>query len=143
MPAPLGGRWRRLFAGIVDSIIISLISTPVTWQTWSHVLDEERGAWARINLSQTFFLAVVAFLYYWLLQAYWHGQTIGKKIFGLRVISETGERLAVGQAAIRQAVMAVLAWLCCLWIIDLGWILIDPRKQAIHDKAARTLVVDS
>lgn len=43
----------------------------------------------------------------------------------------------------RQAVEIVLSWLCCLGLVNLAWILFDRRKQALHDKAARTLVVDA
>ncbi|MEU7749099.1 hypothetical protein [Nonomuraea sp. NPDC049158] len=28
-------------------------------------------------------------------------------------------------------------------LLDLGWILFDPRKQALHDKAAKTVVVNA
>ncbi|SDH22091.1 Uncharacterized membrane protein YckC, RDD family [Sinosporangium album] len=140
---PLGGRWRRLFAGILDGIIIGILALPFTWQTWGFVWTLGGSAWSKASIGQAYIIALIAFLYYWLLHAYWNGQTIGKKVFGLRVVSETGTRAGVGQVAIRQGVMAVLSWLCCLWIIDLGWILFDPRKQAAHDKAARTLVVDS
>ncbi|MBE1563440.1 RDD family protein [Nonomuraea africana] len=28
-------------------------------------------------------------------------------------------------------------------IVDDGWILFDRRKQALHDKAAKTVVVDA
>jgi hypothetical protein len=37
-----------------------------------------------------------------------------------------------------------LAWLCRLVsLLDLGWILFDPREQAPHDKAAKTVVVNA
>lgn len=140
---PLAGRWRRLFAGILDAIIVGVISSPLTYGSWSVALDPETGALERINLGYTFLAALIGFLYYWLLHAYWNGQTLGKKLFGMRVVQETGQRITVGQAAVRQLVELVLASLCCLGIVDLGWILFDPRKQALHDKAAKTLVVDA
>ncbi|MEU7896707.1 RDD family protein [Nonomuraea sp. NPDC049152] len=140
---PLAGRWRRLFAGIVDIVIVSVISAPFSWTSWQYVWDSSKDVWERVPVQHGFVAAVVAFLYYWLLHAYWHGQTLGKKLFGMRVVADTGQPITVGQAAIRQLVAAVLDVLCCLGIIDVGWILFDARKQALHDKAANTLVVDA
>ncbi|WP_327089415.1 RDD family protein [Nonomuraea sp. NBC_01738] len=143
-PPPLAGRWRRLFAGIFDQIIIAIVSVPFSWNSWEYVWDSSKGVWDRVPVQHVFLSSVIAFFYYWLLHAYWNGQTVGKKVFGMRVVAENGSRITVGQAAIRQAVMSVLSWLCCIGeLLDLGWILFDSRKQALHDKAAKTLVVDA
>ncbi|WP_067135393.1 RDD family protein [Microtetraspora malaysiensis] len=149
-PPPLGpaapslaGRWRRLFAGIFDIIVVAIISSPVVWTSWHIVKHPQTGTVTLVDVTHTYLASIVGFLYYWLFHAYWKGQTPGKKIFGMRVVRENGERIGVGQAAVRQLTEVVLAWLCCLWILDLGWIVFDGRKQALHDKTARTLVVDA
>ncbi|MEV0380697.1 RDD family protein [Nonomuraea sp. NPDC050643] len=141
-PPGLAGRWRRLFAGVLDWLIVNIVSAPFSWTSWGYAWDDNRGAWDRYPVEHTFLAGLVAFLYFWLLHAFWNGQTLGKKMFGIRVVTEHGARIGVGQAAVRQAVATVLAWLCCVGLlVDLGWILFDPRKQALHDKAARTVVV--
>lgn len=139
-PPGLAGRWRRLFAGVLDWLIVNVITTPFTWTTWTYAWDA--GVWTRYPVEHTFFAGLVAFLYFWLLHTFWNGQTLGKKLFGIRVVAESGGSMGVGQVAVRQAVESVLVWFCCLGaLLDLGWILFDPRKQALHDKAARTVVV--
>ncbi|MEZ0073422.1 RDD family protein [Planotetraspora sp. GP83] len=140
---PLAGRWRRLFAGVTDGIIVAALSAPFTWTEWKVVSDTATGTASRVNVTHTFLAGLIGFLYFWLLQSFWNGQTLGKKAFGMRVVRETGEPAAKGQIAVRQVVEILLAWLCCLGIIDLAWILFDRRKQALHDKAAKTLVVDA
>lgn len=143
-PRPLAGRWRRLFAGVLDGIIVGIVSAPFSWTSWTYAWDSHKGVWDRYPAQHTFLAGIVAFLYFWLLHAYWNGQTVGKKVFGMRVVQVDGTRIGVGQAALRQAVETVLSWLCCVGgLLDLGWILFDPRKQALHDKAARTVVVDA
>ncbi|WP_406674101.1 RDD family protein [Nonomuraea sp. N2-4H] len=42
-----------------------------------------------------------AFLYFWLLYAFWDGQSLGKKLFGIRVAQKGDGRMGVGQAAVR------------------------------------------
>ncbi|MFG6194932.1 RDD family protein [Nonomuraea sp. JJY05] len=143
-PPGLAGRWRRLFAGVLDWLVVNAISAPFSWSSWEYVWDRSRGAWDRYPVEHTFLAGLVAFLYFWLLHAFWNGQTLGKKLFGMRVVQENGAPITVAQAAVRQIVETVLAWVCCVGsLVDLGWILFDPRKQAVHDKAARTVVVNA
>lgn len=143
-PPGLAGRWRRLFAGVLDWLIVNIVAAPFSWTSWDYVWNESKNGWERFPVEHTFVAGLVAFLYFWLLHAFWNGQTLGKKLFGIRVVSEYGGRIGVGQTAVRQAVATVLEWLCCVGLLlDLAWILFDPRKQALHDKAARTVVVNA
>ncbi|MDP9865038.1 MULTISPECIES: RDD family protein [Streptosporangium] len=139
----LGGRWRRLIAGILDIIIVGLISSPFTYETFTTVWDTDKDVFVRVPVQHTFLAALIGFLYYWLLTAFWNGQTLGKKLFGLRVVDDSGRRVGVGQAAVRELVAWLLYATCCLGWINLAFILFTRRKQAIHDIAARTLVVDA
>ncbi|MER5626557.1 RDD family protein [Streptosporangium sp. NPDC002544] len=138
----LGGRWRRLFAGILDLVIISLISSPFSYRTVSTVTGSE-GFVTITPRAETLLVAVIGFLYYWLLTAFWNGQTLGKRLFHLRVTDLGGRRTDVGQTAIRELVRWVMYITCCLGWIDLAFILFQSRKQAVHDIAARTLVIDA
>ncbi|MFI6598964.1 RDD family protein [Nonomuraea sp. NPDC050536] len=139
----LAGRWRRLFAGILDAIIVSIVSAPFG-TGWKVVWDSTRGVWDRIPVQHVLITSIIGFLYFWLLEAFWNGQTLGKKLFGMRVVQESGARAGVGQIALREFVRVLLGWICCIGeLLNYGWILFDPRKQALHDKAAKTLVVDA
>ncbi|MBB2913401.1 putative RDD family membrane protein YckC [Streptosporangium becharense] len=137
----LGGRWRRLFAGLLDLLVIGLVSSPFTYRTVTTVTDS--GLSIEVPYTQTLLVGFIGFLYYWLLTAFWNGQTLGKKIFHLRVADLGGQRVGVGQAALRQVVAWVMYVTCCLGWVDLAFILFQSRKQAVHDIAAKTLVVDS
>ncbi|GAB1821223.1 hypothetical protein HerbRD11066_43870 [Herbidospora sp. RD11066] len=127
----------------MDAIIVGILSTPFTYDTWAEVYDERTGVWHTEQVTHWFWGFLIGFLYYWLFHAYWNGQTPGKKIFHMHVVRENGARIGVGQAAVRAIVYVVLTATCCLGFIDLVWILFDRRKQALHDKAASTLVVDA
>ncbi|GHE41284.1 hypothetical protein GCM10017673_49530 [Streptosporangium violaceochromogenes] len=142
-PLRLGGRWRRLFAGILDIVIVGIVSSPFTYRTVDSVWNPERGVFVQIPVQHTLLASLVGFLYYWLLTAFWNGQTLGKRLFGLRVVDAGGRPVGVGQAAIRELVAWVLYATCCLGWVNLAFILFTRRKQAIHDMAAKTLVVDT
>ena len=80
-----------------------------------------------------------AIAYFTLLPFWWKGQTVGKKLFGLRVVHLTGAPLTVltcfGRYGGYAAGMATGAsgFLQVLW---------DSNRQAIQDKIAHTVVVD-
>lgn len=125
-------------------IIVAIVSAPFGGTSYREVWNDDLGIWQRIPVQHLFVAGVISFLYYWLLHSYWNGQTVGKKAFGMRVVDATGVPVSVGQAALRQLVEVVLGWLCFIGsLLDLGWILFDDHKQALHDKAAKTLVVDT
>ncbi|GIF77097.1 hypothetical protein Asi02nite_66150 [Asanoa siamensis] len=77
------------------------------------------------------------------------GQTLGKRIVGLRVVRVDGEeKLGFGRSLRRWNILGLpmLFWTCCVgfvWqVVDCFWLTVDrPLHQALHDKAARTVVV--
>src|SRR3954470_5843278 len=91
-PSPVGqavlaGRWRRLFAGVIDAIIVGIVTSPLSSRA---VVYHENGGLKEVHVQHIFLSGVIGFLYYFLLQAFWNGQTLGKKLFRMRVVQETG-----------------------------------------------------
>jgi len=66
------------------------------------------------------------------------GQTFGKRIADIRVVSESGTGVDGVQAAIRSILAPVDI---CVFLIGLWMIIFKRRKQRLGDLAARTLVV--
>ncbi len=78
------------------------------------------------------------------------GQTLGKRLLGIKVMRmESDERLGFGRAWRRWSRLGLptLLWYCCgigllLQFFDCLFVAIDrPLHQALHDKAAGTVVV--
>ena len=68
------------------------------------------------------------------------GQTIGKSLFGLRVVRSDGERLKLRNALIRL----IGYWLSSfLFYAGFWWSLFDKKRQTLHDHLAGTIVVYS
>ena len=66
------------------------------------------------------------------------GKTVGKALMGLRVLGQDGRRLTFSQALIRALGYYVSG---LALFIGFLWVLVDDRRQAWHDKLARTVVV--
>jgi uncharacterized RDD family membrane protein YckC len=66
------------------------------------------------------------------------GQTVGKAIMGLRVVTTDGERMGVKRSFIRT-----LCYTLSLMPLGLGflWVLGEDRRRAWHDKIAHTYVL--
>ena len=78
---------------------------------------------------------IFAFLYHLLADGLDGGQSIGKRLVGIRVVSaETGAPCTFGQSFIRNFLLAILG--------PIDWIFIfGERRQRLGDKAAGTIVI--
>ncbi|HEX5451521.1 MAG TPA: RDD family protein, partial [Candidatus Limnocylindrales bacterium] len=67
------------------------------------------------------------------------GRTPGMALLGLRIVrEEDGGRAGVGRVAVRYAGFLLGG---ALLLVGFAWALVDPRRQAWHDKLAGTIVV--
>jgi uncharacterized RDD family membrane protein YckC len=83
-------------------------------------------------------LGLLQIVYETILISQWNGQTIGKKIMGVRVVSGSNGSVDWVKAFIRSISKILSA-------IPLGlgyfWMLWDEKSQTWHDKIADTIVV--
>jgi uncharacterized RDD family membrane protein YckC len=152
-PAPvLGDMWSRVAASVIDSIVGSVGSLAVAagigltvrvyvyLSAGPYITNTEQDRANAIGLAVgllAFFLAYGA--YHVLGNA--SGGTPAKKWLSLRVVdAKSGGPISLGRSFLRWIVWYVgslplyLGWLWAIW---------DKQSQAWHDKAARTLVVQT
>lgn len=117
--------WQRLLALIVDSLLIFSVEGVIAL-----AIDPDVGY--GIGLLGGLF-------YYSYLEGSPSGQTIGKRVMGIRVVDfRTGQPIGFARGLVRW-VGRILSGLAC----GLGylWMLWDGEKQCWHDKLATTVVV--
>jgi len=83
---------------------------------------------------------VVVFGYHWVLEAFWSGQTIGKKVFRLRAVGDRGEPMTFVQAGIRN-IVRIVDFLPYGYGVGLVVLFINGRGKRLGDLAAGTVVV--
>ncbi|MGF1596476.1 MAG: RDD family protein [Acidimicrobiales bacterium] len=77
-----------------------------------------------------------------LLEAYWDGRTVGKRVFGIRVITTEGAPVGLRHAAIRSMLATLDFWVPTPGgLIALTVALLSKRSQRLGDLAAGTIVV--
>ncbi|HEY3742966.1 MAG TPA: RDD family protein, partial [Bryobacteraceae bacterium] len=87
-------------------------------------------------------LFVIASVYPMACEWFWRGQTVGKRLFRLRVIDATGLRLEPSQVIIRNLLRYVDVLPIC-YLVGCVTSLLTQRMQRLGDLAAGTVVVRS
>src|SRR2546427_20749 len=83
---------------------------------------------------------VIIFGYFWTCEAFWSGQTVGKKVFRLRAVGDRGEPMTFVQAGIRNVVRLV-DFLPYAYGVGVVVLFINGKGKRLGDLAAGTLVV--
>lgn len=134
------GPLTRLLAVILDSVVASLGFTLLVAGVVFviRLFAPEYDIPAGSGVFYGIFLAVWLFLYLWISYTVF-GKTIGKMLFGVRVVSSDGHIVLRS----RQTLIRVLTYPLSFLIFGLGLlgVVFNPQRQAWHDRFARTSVV--
>ncbi len=132
----LAGISLRAAAFLVDLILIFVITT-LTLKIGLLIVDTDFGTNMNVVASLYLILLFLSSTYFVFLQGL-AGQTIGKMLFGIRVIRDDGESPGPWEAFVRW-----LGYFISTFFIFVGfvWAIFDSKGQAWHDKFAGTYVV--
>ena len=140
----LAGRGRRLVATLIDMLLVPALTALLIMITgvMEHAEAYRNAMW----VLYSFLLAVVSYL---ILNGYWlftRGQTVGKRVMGVAIVSTgTGERapfwkLVCIRALFFPLLFVLISPLGLLAIIDQGFVFRNNRR-CVHDLVAGTSVV--
>jgi uncharacterized RDD family membrane protein YckC len=127
--------WRRVVAIVLDGVLLFVVN----WIVSS--VGQSSGA---ETVLRDITSVALALLYYGYLNGV-VGQTVGKMAMGIRTADrDTGGPIGFWRGVARYGVVVVLT-LCFFVpeIIDGLLPLRDPLRQSLHDKAVRSVVVDT
>jgi uncharacterized RDD family membrane protein YckC len=143
-PLELAGRGTRLAAALVDGLIMMLIAMPMivvfAAAGATGADDTVLGAAGLIGGLLTI-LAFLAWAVITTLLVMNHGQTLGKRALGIRVMRSDGTPAGLGRIFwLRNVVNGLLGVIPAYSIIDHLFIF-GESHQCLHDKIADTIVV--
>jgi uncharacterized RDD family membrane protein YckC len=135
----LAGGGNRGFAAVVDFLIATLVFVGGVW--FSTILVRGLGL---IGFQLQGVLLLVMFLVAWsyfvVLEWLWQGQTVGKRMYGLRVIREDGAPVGFIASLIRN-LLRMVDFLPLFYGVGLVSVIVTTRSQRLGDIAAGTYVV--
>jgi len=123
----------RVLAKLVDALVVLAVVSPLAWMVTRLV---PAGFGFPVAILVVLVGGSLLFGVYTMMAEYRRGQTIGKRLEGIRVVSETGARISLGQAIVRQLPMFVQVY----WI-DVMFALFTEKSQRAFEILSKTRVV--
>jgi uncharacterized RDD family membrane protein YckC len=133
---PLAGPAPRLYAMLLDlTIVLGTVNGIGLLVYWIFAKAPGFGVMV-ITLAEF----AIGLAYSAVLEGFWNGQTIGKRLFHLRVIDQSGLPLRIEQAWVRN-LMRVFDALPFAYLVGGVSVLSSPLMQRFGDRVAGTLVI--
>ncbi len=134
----IAGLGTRAIAQIIDLLIVALIEVAVVFFAIAAgtVTSSATVLWLVIIV----FSFINVFGYFWVSEALWSGQTVGKKAFRLRAVGDRGEPLTFMQAGIRN-IVRIVDFLPYGYGVGMIVLFANGKGKRLGDIAAGTIVV--
>jgi uncharacterized RDD family membrane protein YckC len=131
---------RRIGALIIDAVLLAVVFFVVGLASGGGHSGNGRAS-ITLGSSATLVFLGITLAYFFICEGM-TGQTLGKRLLGIRVVSADGSRASWGQA-LGRTLLRVVDSLPILYIVGLITVLATGRgrRQRVGDLAAHTLVV--
>ncbi|MBI2923213.1 MAG: RDD family protein [Planctomycetes bacterium] len=131
----LAGPSHRFLAWLVDSAVILIFIFGLIFT--SALVAPTAGLMQAVFITASFATYTG---YYIVLESIWHGQTVGKRVAGIRVIDSRGFRVSPGQCAVRN-LFRLFDGMPLFYLVGGVTMLLSRRGLRLGDMAAGTVVV--
>ncbi|MBE7176345.1 MAG: RDD family protein [Mucilaginibacter polytrichastri] len=133
---------RRILACLIDGLIFAALFALMYVLTGlrHRIFTGETGSGESFGLSLSLFIvpaALVGWLVFITLTEYRNGQSMGKRMLGIRVVGEDAAKITLRKTLVRHVFDLADTFLFAGLLIAL----INPEKQRIGDRIAGTRVV--
>jgi uncharacterized RDD family membrane protein YckC len=139
-PAPDYAVGARVGAAIIDLLVMVALFVLMAALLGEFGNDGDNGFRVALNGPSFILFLVLMLAYFFLLETYMGGRTIGKAITGVHVVLADGGALTPGAVAIRTLLRLVDA-LPGLYLVGFVLVMATKEHQRLGDMAAKTLVV--
>ena len=129
---------KRAMAFFVDEMLLSFLLVIALWDSFQSAQTMEE----LIKITNTFVLEYmfmkIVYQAFFVMQ---YGATLGKILMKIRVIEVNTMQTPNVIVALNRSVFRVISEM--IFYLGFLWGLLNPERQAWHDKTAKTLVVDA
>ena len=129
------GFWMRFWAYLLDLLVIGSLNGIVVYPIFRalNLSLNDANMFAPVSI-----VTAIIFYAYFVLMTRFFGQTLGKMVFGLRVISLNDQSLSWGAIMFREWIGRFISGTIIILYVVVGFL---PKKQGIHDLFADTTVI--
>ncbi len=137
---PAATTFERIIAGILDLFIVGILSWFFIFFTSSFF---ERFGVDRMGEVFLILMPLVILIAYHTLSEYFaNGQSVGKRVLGIRVVRVDGQRAGMREAVLRSIVL-IIDLVLSSGVIGSLLIATSRRRQRLGDMAANTVIIKS
>ena len=128
-------KWKdRFFAWLIDFVIISLISSSTFFLSFLY-LDYDFENF--ITNDGMYIPTSIMFFSYWIILEYKTGQTIGKKMFNLKITNIEGKKPSLTGVVISSFGKSFILPIDVI----LGLIITNEKRQRVFNKIGNTIII--
>jgi uncharacterized RDD family membrane protein YckC len=142
----IAGVGSRFVAILLDKLIL-LACCIVLFLLGLILFGAFSGVLSHMNMASNWFVAILIFIvfligwgYFGLFEAFWHGQTPGKRMMKLRVIKDSGRQITLFESLARN-LLRYIDYLPGAYLVGIITMLCNKRNKRLGDFAAGTIVV--
>ena len=142
----LGGRGARLGAVLIDGLIQGGVYYALAFTAFSALIPSATsggGVMGMLALQMGSSMVLFLLLQGWLLAT--QGQTIGKKLVGLRIVRTDGERVSIGRMlGLRYFIgwfIVMVPFIGALFALLDSLLIFRESHKCLHDNIADTIVI--
>ncbi|HME91547.1 MAG TPA: RDD family protein [Myxococcaceae bacterium] len=140
---PVAGIGFRSIAYLVDALVLFFFWV-AAYFFFSLLVSDFLGAFLSLSGAGKTFAVLGAFATQWLFwtccEVFWRGQTPGKRLIGIRVVSDDGSAVSVLQSAVRN-LCRIVDFLPVFYAFGLMTMLITRENRRLGDLLAGTILV--
>jgi len=129
------GFWIRFWAYLVDLIVIGSVNRIIIYPLFGLMGLNNSGSFM---FSPVTIATTIIFFTYFVFMTKYLKQTLGKMIFGIKVVSLKGDKLNWGTILFRELIGRYISK--TIWIAYIV-VAFTPKKQGLHDIFADTQVI--
>ena len=128
------GFWMRFWAYLADLVVVGSLNRILIHPIFTLIDSDSTFAFLTGEMIAT---GIVYYVYFVLMTKFF-SQTVGKMIFGLKVVALKEEKMTWGTLIFRECIGRFISKITVIGYLLVGFL---PQKQGLHDLFADTSVV--
>jgi uncharacterized RDD family membrane protein YckC len=140
---PLAGIGFRGMAYLIDAALLLLVAMAIyfVYSFFGPTLQDLYAEMSSLARALGLVLLFLALWGYWtIMEVLWHGQTVGKRLVGIRVVRSDGAPVTAVESALRNLLRLVDFFPAC-YPVGLITMLVDRQHRRLGDLVAGTVLI--
>lgn len=146
--------WKRVVAFLIDLLVIDFAlfwpfegivrkAMPMDYSSIKSIQEFfSASSQAAESLTALTVLMGIIMVLYFVLMEYKLGQTIGKMLLNIRIVSESKEGLRIWQCLLRSIIWLPTFPFIVFWIVDPAYALLNQKNQRLLELVSKTRTVE-